>query len=161
MPQSRPHNHVVNHLALSVPDLEAAVSWYENMFGFQRIRPDSTSDRSEGDSAIFRIYGQKLQKVKIAYLSAGNGVGIEFFQFLDPPYKKPEQPFEFNRGGVFHFAVTVADAQETLRRVQESGGKLIGETVDVFGQTAFYVLDPWGNAVECLTVSFEKLLSNR
>ncbi|KAF2264731.1 hypothetical protein CC78DRAFT_532868 [Lojkania enalia] len=32
------HNHVVNHIAISVPDCDAAIEWYGKVFGFQRIR---------------------------------------------------------------------------------------------------------------------------
>jgi catechol 2,3-dioxygenase-like lactoylglutathione lyase family enzyme len=156
-------NRVLNHIAISVPDLEAAATWYEEVFGFRRIRKDSVTARTQApDAAIFKIYGQQLKEVKIAYLSTGNSIGFELFQFVDPPYKKPEvDGFDFARGGLFHFAVTVADLDAAAKLIQEKGGKLIGEGVEVYGEHALYAADPWGNVIECLTTSFETLLSNR
>ena len=155
-------NRVINHIAISVPDLEAAASWYEEVFGFRRIRTDTSTARSATPAApIFRIYGEQLNEVKIAYMSAGNGVGFELFQFVDPPYKKPEDGFNFARGGLFHFAVTVADIDAAEKLIQEKGGKIIGEGVEVYGAGALYASDPWGNVIECVTTSFEILLGNR
>lgn len=100
-----------NHVAISVPDCDAAVDWYHAVFGFKRIRSDRDTDRAESpEGAIFKIYPNSLNKVKMAWLSAGNGVGFEIFEFQDPSYK-PARDFnaEYNRGGFFHIAVTVRD----------------------------------------------------
>ena len=69
-----------------------------------------TDQAAEGtDSPIFRIYGTKLQKVKIAWLSTGNGVGFEIFEFIDPPTKSADEvnaqwslEHQYQRGGFFH-----------------------------------------------------------
>jgi catechol 2,3-dioxygenase-like lactoylglutathione lyase family enzyme len=67
-----------NHIALSVPDLEAACHFYQTVFGFRKIRSDQVFDRAaEPDGPIFRIYGDKLKTVKLCLLSCGNGVGFE------------------------------------------------------------------------------------
>ena len=42
---------------------------------------DRSSDGS--DAPIFKIYGEKLNKVKIAWLSTGNSVGFEVFEFSE------------------------------------------------------------------------------
>ena len=82
---------------------------YQEVFGFRRIRSDNSPDRAEvPDGPIFKIYPKELNKVKIAWLSCGNGVGLEVFEFLDPPFKKPK-PFDFASGGFFHIAITVPD----------------------------------------------------
>jgi hypothetical protein len=46
----------------------------------------------------------------MAWLSAGNGVGFEIFEFQDPVYK-PSKDFsaESQSGGFFHIAITVSD----------------------------------------------------
>jgi catechol 2,3-dioxygenase-like lactoylglutathione lyase family enzyme len=112
------------------------------------------------EAPIFRVYGDKLEEVKVAWLACGNGVGFEVFQFIKPEYKKPEV-FEYNRGGFFHIAITVADPEAIAAKVEKAGGKRIGETVSMYGETALYVRDPWGNVVECLSCSFEQLMGNR
>ena len=157
----------LNHVALSVPDLDAACKFYQNVFGFRKIRSDKVHDRKVSPRGpIFRIYGETLKEVKVAYLSSGNGVGFELFQFVDPPYQPPESlassmPFNYTRGGFYHVGVTVANVQETLHRMIELGGKQVGELIEVYDDIATYVKDPWGNIVELLSGSFEQMLANR
>ncbi|KAF2019822.1 dioxygenase superfamily protein [Aaosphaeria arxii CBS 175.79] len=166
------HNRVINHVAVHVPDLEAAVDWYTKLFGFQRINSAPiTCDRStSSENSIFRLYGTKLHKVKIAFLSAGNGVGFELFQFIDPPMtERADFEKDYPRGGFFHIAVTDPDPEALLAKVIQEGGKQIGETQEVpdpnsgegVSQHTLYSQDPWGNVVEICSCSFEKLLGNR
>ncbi|OAA57406.1 hypothetical protein SPI_07065 [Niveomyces insectorum RCEF 264] len=155
----------LNHVALSVPDVDAAADWYTSVLGFHELRPRTATDRSVmPDAPIFRIYPASLQKVRMAYLSAGNGVGVELFQFSDPGMAAGEEAnFEKNyfRGGIFHIAVTTPDIDETVKKVVANKGRKIGDTVNVFGHHAAYIADPWGNVVEVITASFERIMANR
>jgi catechol 2,3-dioxygenase-like lactoylglutathione lyase family enzyme len=157
----------LNHVALSVPDLDAACKFYQSVFGFRKIKPDKLHDRKTSPRGpIFRIYGDQLKQVKVAYLSSGNGVGFELFQFIDPPYRSPESsdssmPFDYTRGGLYHVGVTVPNVQETLHKMIKLGAKQVGELIEVYEDVATYVKDPWGNVVELLSGSFEQILANR
>jgi catechol 2,3-dioxygenase-like lactoylglutathione lyase family enzyme len=130
-------------------------------------RPPKTSDRTLAPaSPIFKIYGSKLHKVHIAYLSAGNGVRFEIFQFVDPPTISPsDTSFKFQQQGVFHIAITVPDTDDAVRRVLEAGGDQVGETIDVGREVdggvirAAYVRDPWGTVIEVLNVEFSHLMA--
>ncbi|KAK7178822.1 hypothetical protein DPSP01_014342 [Paraphaeosphaeria sporulosa] len=156
------HNHVFNHVAISVPDCDKAIEWYGNVFGFRRLRSDRMTDRAEAqDAPIFKIYDSKLHKVKIAWLGTGNSVGFEVFEFIDPP-NKPSPDFEYAKTGFFHIAVTSPDVDAAVARVLENGGDQVGETV-IMGpeDKAAYVRDPWGNVVELLSCSFEHLMANK
>ena len=148
-----------------MPDLDVAEDWYTRVLGFTVLRPSKTVDRTETpDAAIFKIYPASLQRVRVAYLSAGNGVGVELFEFQEPRIQQgAEANFErdISRGGLFHMAVTTPDIATLCDRVVTNGGKKIGQAVTVFDQEAVYVQDPWGNVVELLSCSFERLMSNR
>lgn len=110
------------------------------------------------EAAIFGIYPQSLQDVKLAYMSTGNGVGFEVFEFLNPSHTKPERSFEYNRGGFFHVCVTDHDPESLVERVVEAGGSRVGKMVSpVEGVKCVYVGDPWGNILEILDTSFERL----
>lgn len=127
--ETNPHNRVLNHIALHVPDLEKAIEWYEKLFGFRRLRNPICCDRTIDPCApIFRVYDNKLHKVKLAFLSTGNGVGFELFQFIDPPMSDPAG-FNYTRGGVFHVAITDPDPEALLARAISAGARQIGETV--------------------------------
>ncbi|KAK3669290.1 hypothetical protein LTR78_010828 [Recurvomyces mirabilis] len=155
------HNRVINHIAVSVPDVAKAVDWYKDIFGFQlignTIHHVKRSDTP--DAAIFFIYPSSLNEVKIAYMSTGNGVGFELFEFLDPKSYTAENTFEYHRGGFFHACVTDADPDGLADKVVAAGGKRIGQTVDPTGAgvKCLYTQDPWGNVMEILDISFERL----
>ena len=157
--------HAINHVAVAVPDLEAAVKWYSDVFGMAQLKPIASHDRTTNPhSGIFRIYPPSLNKVRNACLSAGNGVGLELFQFVDPairPGSEANLERDIERGGYFHMAVTTADVDGLVEEVVRRGGRLIGEKVPVYQYEACYVEDPWGNVVELLSASFERVMSNR
>ncbi|KAH9904393.1 Glyoxalase/Bleomycin resistance protein/Dihydroxybiphenyl dioxygenase [Xylariomycetidae sp. FL2044] len=160
------YNHNINHIAFAVPDLEAACAWYTKHFGFRRIRSDRYTDRSVTPEApIFRICGASLQKVKAAFLAAGNGVGFELFEFVDPPTEVSGQgrEFRYQRGGFYHLAITVPDPEAALARALEDGATAVGEVVQAGGEgdKVLYLMDPWGVTVELLTCSFEQMFGNR
>jgi hypothetical protein len=101
--------------------------------------------------------------MKIAFLAAGN-IGIEIFQFVDPPYTGPGAPTRFGRqhwekGGCFHIAFTHPNPEELCAQLVKAGGQQIGETVyTAKGLTALYVQDPWGTVLEFCSRNFEAFL---
>lgn len=107
---------------------------------------------------ISEIYGPHLRRMKIAFLDFGDGVGLELFEFLDPPYRKPDDSFDYAKGGFFHVGITVTDPDDTAKVVCENGGKRMGNTLVMGSEKAVYCQDPWGNAVECLSCGFEQML---
>jgi catechol 2,3-dioxygenase-like lactoylglutathione lyase family enzyme len=157
----------VNHVAISVPDCDAAVKWYTEILGFRNLRSVRGTSRSETPSApIFKIYDGALQEVKIAWLGTGNSIGFEIFEFKDPKYKEMGKAGfgeeKYARGGFFHIGVTAPEPDAVCEKVVKAGGKKIGETVELFdGDTALYMQDPWGNVIEVLSCSFEQLMANR
>ncbi|KAK4945649.1 hypothetical protein LTR10_015268 [Elasticomyces elasticus] len=164
--QSQP-NHVVNHIAISVPDVEAAVKWYTEILGFRKLRqcPRLTERSKTPNASIFDIYGDELQTLKIAFLVTGNGVGIELFEFIKPSMTKPAS-FEYTRGGVFHICLTVSDPDALCAKAVAAGAKKIGKTVCPWrhldeDDVALYIQDPWGTVIEFLSCSFELLMANR
>lgn len=154
------HNRVFNHVAISVCNIESVVQWYSTVFGFQLIGEIFHIKRSEQpDSAIFAIYPSSLREVKLGWLTTGNGIGFEVFQFIDPKTDPKRQEFEFQKPGFFHICVTDTNPDDLAKKVESSGGKRIGRTVDPIGTgvKCLYTADPWGNVVEILNVSFDQL----
>jgi hypothetical protein len=91
-----------------------------------------------------------------AHLSAANGIGLELFQFVKPPEGKPDRRFEHWRPGLFHIAVTCPDAAGLAERIALSGGRRrtrIYQSQPRF--TMCYCEDPWGNALEINSRSYE------
>jgi catechol 2,3-dioxygenase-like lactoylglutathione lyase family enzyme len=160
-------NRVINHIALHVPDITAAIKFYTTIFGFRLLKstPRCTRRAETPNAPVFRVYDSRLQEVKVAFLTTGNGIGFELFQFIDPPMTQPAD-FDYTRGGVFHVAVTDRDPEGLCAKVIAAGGKKIGETVvpaSAAGENecTLYVADPWGYTIEICSCSFEKLMANR
>lgn len=150
-----------------MPDVDAAVQWYTEVLGFRKLRQTvRVTDRSVTPNAnMFKIYGERLQKVKVAYLAAANGVGIEVFEFVDPPIERPAS-FDYASGGVFHICLTSSDPEELCRKAVAAGAKRIGPTVMPYkhldeDDITLYFQDPWGLAIEVMSCSFEQFMVNR
>ncbi|KAF9887857.1 hypothetical protein FE257_009517 [Aspergillus nanangensis] len=159
MSHNRVHPRPINHVAVSVRDITAVVDWYSQHMGFQLIGTITHLKRSATPTAaIFQIYLANLNEVKIAYMTTGNGVGFEVFQFVDPAPVASDS-FEYNRCGFFHICVTDANPTKLAQTVIQAGGRQIGIMTNIAGNECLYLADPWGNVVEVLSTSFERLAS--
>ncbi|KAF5003206.1 hypothetical protein FDECE_10224 [Fusarium decemcellulare] len=125
-----------NHVAISVPDAAAAVKWYTEVLGFRVLVPLSTSKPAGAKGPLVTaIYGEELKEMKLAILTGGNDIGVEIFQFVDPPYDGPAEreswgPRTYTRGGFFHICITVPNVEEYQQMIVAAGGKLCGSMTE-------------------------------
>lgn len=56
---------------------------------------------------VREIFGPRFACAHQAHLLSANGVGIELFQFLDPPVVAQDDNFQHWRTGIFHLCVTI------------------------------------------------------
>ncbi|CAF2818389.1 unnamed protein product [Rotaria sp. Silwood2] len=138
----------MNHIGISVTDINAALTWYREVLGFTiLVAPVDVIVDNSTDMGILlsHMYPPEMKRVKMAHMTAGNGVGFELFQFIDPPTQRPNTTsFEYSRA--------------------ETGGKQLSPVLTVFpGEIyqAVYCLDPFGNLVEVMATSYERQMSNR
>ncbi len=99
----------IDHVAIAVADLDAAVAWYERAFGAQVVH----RERVESDG------------VEEALLA----VADSFVQLLTPTREdSPVAKFLASRGeGLHHVGYRVADCAAALQAVKDSGGRVIDE----------------------------------
>ncbi|KAF2163423.1 hypothetical protein M409DRAFT_26037 [Zasmidium cellare ATCC 36951] len=165
-PSKHPYNNQnfnTNHIGVSVPPgtLEEVVEWYGKHLGFRRL---TSSSHEMGPGG--KIYGSTLRKAKVAYLTTGNGVGFEIFEFIDPPTKAVDMnewslEEQYQRGGMFHLAITVPDPDRVCKECCDDGATQIGETIEERnGEKLLYLRDPWGMIVELLSCSWEQMNAN-
>ncbi|KAL2068434.1 hypothetical protein VTL71DRAFT_16532 [Oculimacula yallundae] len=160
-------NRSINHVAISCTDLEALVKWYTSMLGFQLLSPIrhlNRTDHPEFFSTIFVSYPETLRELKFAILTSGNGVGIELFQFIDPAPILRDESFEFTRVGFFHICITDPEPEKLVERIESQGGRQLGGWMDysqygLEGHRGVYTQDPWGNTVEIMSISIERVCS--
>jgi catechol 2,3-dioxygenase-like lactoylglutathione lyase family enzyme len=93
--------------------------------------------------------------MRLAHLADENGTGVELFQFLELEPVYPAEHFDYWRIGVSHLAFTTPDLEETIERLEASGGKARTGIHEVRpGCRVCYCMDPWGNPVELSTGTY-------
>ena len=142
-----------SHVGITVPDLEAAVDWYREVFGYYLLAGplEVLEDDSPLGIAATGIYGEGFARFRFAHMASPDGSGFEIFQFDAPAYERPDEVFEFWRSGVNHFAVTAANVAEFADTISVAGGKLRSKVVTLDESKGFqiaYCEDPWGSVFE-------------
>lgn len=160
--------HVIAHVGLTVPDIEAAVKWYTEVLGFTILMPPVPSVVGEGHFGNLGsdIYGPNFKSNLMAMLTSGNGVGLELFEFTEPSTQKcAAQEYGPWRPGYFHFAVVDPDVEGLVQNVIKNGGQRISKAWDIYpGQFPYqlcYVQDPWGNVIEIFSHSNDSVMAPR
>jgi predicted enzyme related to lactoylglutathione lyase len=155
----------VNHVGLTVPDIHAAIDWYGEAFGFRCIMgPRALASAGHGEAA--QVLGSRFREAWQAHLLCGNGVGIELFQFIDPPTRGMRPAGErvpYLDRGMWHLAFTHPDVQGTVDRITGLGGTLIAAPYAFAPGRPWklaYATDPWGTLIEVMSHSYAEVFSN-
>ena len=160
----------INHIgvSISVPDINDAINWYKKIFGFTLIRGPETivADDSIRGFVFKDIFGSDFKEVKVAWLSSGNQVGFEIFQFIDPKAeRRTNNNFEYWRSGFFRIYITVSNIEEICEKICNTGGRLRSKVHKPLADKEKYQLayceDPYGNIIEVLTHDFEQFITAR
>jgi lactoylglutathione lyase family protein len=149
-----------SHIGITVPDLEKAVEFYRDAFGFYVIM--GPTEVKQDDSAIGvmcdDVFGSGWGSFRIAHMATGDGKGVELFEF--PNTVKEERPFEYWRPGLFHFCLQDENLEERIKLIEKFGGKQRMQQVrkyypDQKPYRMVYCEDPFGNIVELYSHSYE------
>jgi catechol 2,3-dioxygenase-like lactoylglutathione lyase family enzyme len=153
----------INHIAVSVTDLNRAVKWYKEVFGFTVVNGpvEFEADDSSLGIAARDIHGPNFRKMRMVWLSSGNQVGFEIFEYIDPKAERRIDNFEYWKSGFFHICVTDPNIEELCRRISDSGGRQRSRIWDVDPDKGYKIAfceDPFGNVIEIYTHSYEQLV---
>ena len=154
----------VNHIGLTVPNIFAAIDWYRDVMGFTHIMgPRVLEATSQATHETPSIFGPRFQKAYQAHLLAGNGVGLELFQFIEPAVERRADNFEYWKIGVFHICVTDPNIEALARRIVETGGRQRVPVLEFIPGRPYklvYCEDPWGNVIEVFSHSYAEAFGN-
>ncbi|MFM7063245.1 MAG: VOC family protein [Actinomycetes bacterium] len=132
----------LNHVGHHVADLDRAVTFYREVFGFEELHrlqvPDVASSR------LLRIPGPV--GLTAVYLGLHGSV-LELLH-LDRPGNLPSRERPFTEPGLTHLSFTVDDLAVTCVAVRANGGEVLEETD--MGGLAVLVRDPDGQVLELL-----------
>lgn len=153
-----------SHIGISVPDIEKAVKFYTEVFGWYEIMKPSEVIKDDSAIGIMcnDVFGQDWSSFKIAHLSTGDKIGIELFQF--PQNQNPTNNFEYWKTGLFHFSIQDPNIEKLVEKIVENGGKQRMPIREYFpGEKPYkmcYVEDPFGNIFEVYSHSYELTYSS-
>lgn len=136
----------INHTGLTVTDIDAAVAWYRDVFGLAVVYGPAEVEGS-GRSKV--IFGDALSAMKRAVLADDHGVGVELFEFVEPPTVRRKENFEYWKTGIFHICFTCDDVALRLEAVEAAGGRARTAPLPAGGgRFIAYCEDPFGNVLE-------------
>ena len=152
----------LNHVGISVPDIEEGIKWYTETFDISQIS-DVMEVFSETDQVASDVFENKFKKFKIVHMCTIDGVGVELFEFTDPKNENPENNFEFWKTGIFHIAFTTNNIEKICKKISSNGGKQRSKIWQLFKTKPYricYCEDPWGNILELSSHPYSVIWSN-
>jgi catechol 2,3-dioxygenase-like lactoylglutathione lyase family enzyme len=154
---------IINHVAVSVPDLDLAVNWYKEVLGFTVVREpiEYVPDDTLKGMAVKDIHGPRLKKVRMVWLSSANQVGFEIFEYIEPKAERRTNNFEYWKSGFIHICITDPDIEGLCKKISETGGKQrskVWEIVPDKGYKVAFCEDPFGNIIEIYSHSYEQTI---
>ncbi|HYA82518.1 MAG TPA: VOC family protein [Candidatus Bathyarchaeia archaeon] len=156
---------IINHVAVSVPNMDLAVNWYKEVFGFTVVREpiEFVPDDTLKGMAVKDIHGPSLKKVRMVWLSSANQVGFEIFEYIEPKAERRTNNFEYWKSGFIHICITDPDIEGLCKKISETGGKQrskVWEIVPDKGYKIAFCEDPFGNIIEIYSHSYEQTITS-
>ncbi|MFT9092358.1 MAG: VOC family protein [Gluconacetobacter sp.] len=146
----------IDHVGMTVPDLEAASTFFVNAFGavplydnLKRTQPPFSGPDTEKTLGLVK----GTQVVAMRMMRLGNGASLELFEMQAPEQAKPARASDL---GLQHLAVYVDDIQAGAKRFTDAGGVLLTEPGKQLGieegkgNFFCYGRTPWGMTIELL-----------
>lgn len=132
MSKYQPH-----HVAFTVHDLDEAIGWYKDIFGFE----------------VAHRHKDKGGSMQIALLNVGDGFNLELFHFPNntkdlPEYRK-DLMADLKTIGTKHLCLQVEDLDAEVESLRAKGISFSGEKDSAFfGGSYMFLKDPSGNLIE-------------
>lgn len=168
----------IEHVGITVPDIEAASEFLEAAFGAEVIydlhgsgSPEAMDEYADSEQDQLGIR-PGASWVASRMLRLGNGANVELFEFADDERRPAVTASDI---GIQHLAIYVDDIDEARQKVIDAGGKALsgpyvlrgleGSANGDDGNRWNYTLTPWGSIVELIAFpspqAYEDLTSLR
>ena len=147
--------HGIQHIGLTVPDMEQAVRFFEDVFG--AVACLSTGPLDVDDAYMVRKLGvpgnMRIKDIKM--LRCGRGTNLELFEYTGEPEVSAIK--RNSEVGGWHFAFQVDDAIAAVERLRQHGVDILDgpNYVDAGpfeGLTWVYLRAPWGQFLELVSM---------
>lgn len=155
--QYGPYPRGIQHIGVTVPDLEAATSFLVDGLGAQVAYDGLTTDDEprQGDEVEHQLgLPHRAAIHKQRFFVIGDGPGLEVFEIAGE--QRPAAGLaDF---GLNHVSLYTDDIDGSLRRLVAAGGEALSEVhgnsrhEDTEGNGSVYVRAPWGMLIELQTI---------
>ncbi len=149
----------VDHVAMTVPDLDQATAFFERAFGARIVcegqrRSDPPLAGPEWEACFGMPAGGRVAARRV--MNMGGDVNIELFSYEGMNHQRPAHTYDY---GLQHFAVFVDNLQKAAEDFLAAGGKLF-QTEDYIqavrdgrgpAEGWLYCETPWGSVIEMVT----------
>ncbi len=137
----------IDHVGLTVPDLELAVAFYRDVIGCEVVSPPE----SRTNPSVRRVVGVPDAEIRGAMLKTAGGEHIELVMYEEP--KTPATLMETTTPSAVHLAFRVQDIDGTLDRLKRAGSRPVSEPVELGSARFVYCRDPFGVLLELIETS--------
>lgn len=155
---SFPQFEGLDHVGLTVPDLDAAIEFYRKAFGAEvvyRLGPFDAAempdmpDGRDWTEAHVDVPGARLD---MALVKADPGFAVELFEYAAPADSRDRPPRNCDAGG-HHMNLKVSDLEAAVAHMEAHGctaleGPITAEEGPLASMRSQYLRDPWGNYFE-------------
>ena len=136
----------IHHTAISTPDLERAVAFYRDAFGFE---PAFDFSWDETNEAFRKTHAAPETKGRVVMLERGAS-RLEIFQYEKPaptpaPGSRPNADH-----GICHLCFEVKDIEAEVERLRRAGVRFLSDPVPQAYVEVCYGRDPDGNLFELI-----------
>ncbi len=115
----------LEHVALSVKDIERSIEFYRDLCGFEvkmRLEPDPKLPQP-------KVVALPGAAPRIAHLYLG-GFMLELFQYLTPVGRPMPKDFTQADNGLIHFALKSTDTRADYKMLADNGVEFLSEPVE-------------------------------
>ena len=117
--------HSLEHVALSVADLERSIAFYRDVIGLEVVRIiECPPEMGLGD-----ITGMPGCRARIAHLQSG-GAMLELFEYQDPRGRPLPPERRQADHGLIHLGFTSLDVRAEYSRLRKMGVTFFGEPLE-------------------------------
>ncbi|MFD5723355.1 VOC family protein [Streptomyces sp. NPDC127036] len=145
----------VDHFGITVPDLDQAREFFEEVLGFEylyRLGP-LRDDTGHWMSEHLNVHDRAISP-RIYFFRLGGQAILEVFEY-QAPGQRLEPPLNSDVGG-HHLALYVDDIDTAVADLRQRGIRVLGDPTESKGphegQRWVYFLSPWG--LHCELVSY-------
>ena len=152
----------IDHMAFTVPDLEAAITFFVDVLGARHAFTAGPFEAPpDSDWMVTNIGVHARARVRIAMLRLGSTTNVELFGYEIPGARPGAWPANSDVGAA-HVCVYVDDMDAALAYLREQPGVgVLGEPTTLAGDfggdepnagiTFVYLTSPWGMVFELIT----------